>query len=387
MTPFAIAGLQLEIARGDNLAALRTEIEAVVARFPWVQMVVLGELSAYESGTARAEPLGGRTEQEFCRIAQALHIWLVPGSFHVREGESVFNLSPAIASCSRSCPMRRASRRARTSSLRIAARSAGRAAGLRPAGRSRDGRFVLREHRAGVCGRLDRWSRVQQPPGGTRRFRQCVRRRLPWRRVEVVALLLLLTLDLVSTQVTTATPLMVLRFLHGVVGGTSVGVGLGVMARTAIPDRAFGMLLAVQMFLPGLAQQFGSKVLFLALTGFTVVTLFMLPFLAAYPPREQSTVPIAGVLILSIAGTAAFLRSDLGLGFIIANVITTIAWSFLIPYFFGMCADFDPAGQSAALARFFSKMGLATGPSAAALRLLDAGRGRLPTADSAAGLT
>ena len=321
-------------------------------------------------------------------------------------------------------------------------------------------------------------------------------RRLPWRRVELVALLLLLALDLLSTQVTTATPLMALRFVHGVVGGISVGVGLGVMARTAIPDRAFGMLLTVQygagglgiMFLPGLAHQYGPKVLFLALAAFTTVTLLMLPFLAAYPPRERTvaqtrepariqrgplvrtliavflfqaanmglsafiiplarhygladpfisgtigvanwigalgsiaviwmagrvgrTVPISGVLILSILGTAAFLRSDIGLVFIIANVITAIGWSFLIPYFFGMCADFDPAGQSATLAGFFSKMGLASGPAAAALllgqdnyaflievsviglvmcglavivpaRLLDAGRGRPTTASS-----
>jgi len=279
-------------------------------------------------------------------------------------------------------------------------------------------------------------------------------RRLPWRRVELVALLLLLTLDLISTQVTSATPLIALRFVHGVVGGTSVGVGLGVMARTAIPDRAFGMLLTVQygagglgiMFLPGLAHQYGPKVLFLALAGFTVVTLIMLPFLAAYPPRERPvealrepariqhgplvrtliavflfqaanmglsafmiplarhygladpfisatigvanwigvlgsiaviwmagrvgrTVPIVGVLLLSILGTAAFLKSDIGLVFIIANAITAIGWSFLIPYFFGMCADFDPAGQSATLAGFFSKMGLASGPAAAALLL------------------
>jgi len=96
VTTFSIAGLQLEIARGDNLAVLRTEIEGVIARFPWVQMVVLGELSAYGSGTARAEPPGGHTEQEFCRIAKALRIWLVPGSYYVREGESVFNLSPVI---------------------------------------------------------------------------------------------------------------------------------------------------------------------------------------------------------------------------------------------------------------------------------------------------
>jgi hypothetical protein len=34
-----------------------------------------------------------------------------------------------------------------------------------------------------------------------------------------------------------------------------------------------------------------------------------------------------------------------------------------------MCAEFDRAGQSATLAGFFSKMGLATGPAAAALIL------------------
>jgi predicted amidohydrolase len=96
MTTFSIAGIQLEIARGDNLAYLRSEIEAVAVRFPWVQMVVLGELSAYGPGTARAESLAGPTEQEFCRIARALRIWLIPGSFYVREGESVFNLAPVI---------------------------------------------------------------------------------------------------------------------------------------------------------------------------------------------------------------------------------------------------------------------------------------------------
>ncbi len=96
MTHFAIAGLQLEIARGDNLAALRAEIELVVSRFPWVRMIVLGELSAHGSGTTRAEPPAGPTEQEFRRIAKSLGVWLVPGSFYVREGDSVFNLTPVI---------------------------------------------------------------------------------------------------------------------------------------------------------------------------------------------------------------------------------------------------------------------------------------------------
>jgi predicted amidohydrolase len=96
MTRLAIAGLQLEIDREDNRAMLRAEIESVVSRFPWVHMVVLGELSAYGSGTARAEAPQGPVETEFCSIARALGIWLVPGSFYVREGGSIFNVSPVI---------------------------------------------------------------------------------------------------------------------------------------------------------------------------------------------------------------------------------------------------------------------------------------------------
>lgn len=96
MKNFAIAALQLEIARGDNQAVLRSEIESVVARFPWVRMVVLGELSAFGSGTERAEPLAGPLELSFCRLAKMLGIWLVPGSFYVRENGDIYNLSPVI---------------------------------------------------------------------------------------------------------------------------------------------------------------------------------------------------------------------------------------------------------------------------------------------------
>lgn len=96
MASFAIAALQLEIARGDNLSFLRTELESAVSRFPWVRMAVLGELAAYGTGTDRAEPPAGPTEKDFCRIARMLGIWLVPGSFYVREGDAVFNLAPVI---------------------------------------------------------------------------------------------------------------------------------------------------------------------------------------------------------------------------------------------------------------------------------------------------
>jgi predicted amidohydrolase len=59
-------------------------------------MVLLGELAAHGSGTARAEPTAGPAEQEFCRIAKTLGIWLLPGSFYVRESGSVYNLMPVI---------------------------------------------------------------------------------------------------------------------------------------------------------------------------------------------------------------------------------------------------------------------------------------------------
>ena len=96
MATFSIAALQLELSSGDNLAHLRSEIRGVVSRFPWVQMVLLGELASFGPGTARAEPVGGPAEQEYCRLAKTLGIWLLPGSFYVREGDAVYNLAPVI---------------------------------------------------------------------------------------------------------------------------------------------------------------------------------------------------------------------------------------------------------------------------------------------------
>jgi predicted amidohydrolase len=96
MAHFAIAALQLDTAPGDNLAYLRAEIESAVARFPWIRMAVLGELSTFGPGTGRAEPPAGPAEQEYCRIARALGIWLLPGSFYVREGNAVYNQIPVI---------------------------------------------------------------------------------------------------------------------------------------------------------------------------------------------------------------------------------------------------------------------------------------------------
>jgi len=76
--------------------------------------------------------------------------------------------------------------------------------------------------------------------------------------------------------------------------------------------------------------------------------------------------PIVAGLALTLAGTWGFHFSHLPWVYLIANIGTAITWAFVIPYLLGMSAAFDKAGQMAALAGFFSKMGLASGPALAA---------------------
>ena len=76
--------------------------------------------------------------------------------------------------------------------------------------------------------------------------------------------------------------------------------------------------------------------------------------------------PVAAGLALTLAGTWAFHFSELPWVYLVANIGTAITWAFVIPYLLGMSAAFDKAGQMAALAGFFSKMGLASGPAMAA---------------------
>jgi predicted MFS family arabinose efflux permease len=119
--------------------------------------------------------------------------------------------------------------------------------------------------------------------------------RLDWRRAAVLLLLGLLALDALSLAVRTVGVLIPLRAAHGVVGGMLVGVAFAVIARTRVPDRAFGMLLLVQfglgglgvMTLPGLVPTHGTGVLFVALMLFSAVSLAMLPLLGRYPPRSE----------------------------------------------------------------------------------------------------
>jgi predicted amidohydrolase len=96
MSTFAIAGLQLALSSGDNFARIEHEIAATVARFPWVQMIVLGELATFGPVLSRAEPLPGPTEQRYQALARKHGIWLVPGSIYEQHAGCVYNTASAI---------------------------------------------------------------------------------------------------------------------------------------------------------------------------------------------------------------------------------------------------------------------------------------------------
>lgn len=75
--------------------------------------------------------------------------------------------------------------------------------------------------------------------------------------------------------------------------------------------------------------------------------------------------PLCVAMLLTLAGTAGFFRSDLAAVFFVANVGTAITWSFVVPYLFGMLSRLDGSGRLATLGGFVSKLGLASGPLAA----------------------
>ncbi|KFL37527.1 MFS transporter [Arenimonas donghaensis] len=136
-------------------------------------------------------------------------------------------------------------------------------------------------------------------------------RRWRWRPTLASLLTLLVGIDLASIAVTDPTTLLVVRAMHGVVGGLSVGVAYSVMARTQSPDRAFGMLLAVQfglgglgvMFLPSLVPLYGARILFVVLAGLGALALLAM---LAIPRRiEAGGRPALGEVVAAVVYSRA----------------------------------------------------------------------------------
>jgi len=126
-------------------------------------------------------------------------------------------------------------------------------------------------------------------------------------------------------------------------------------------------------FIIGLARAAGLELDFitwtLALSGWIGIVGAMLVVLLGL--RFGRTLPVAVALVVTIAGFYALHFSASATLFLVANCAMGITWAFVIPYLLGLGAAFDETGQTAALAGFASKMGLASGPMVAGRLLGD----------------
>ena len=96
MSHFSIAGLQLSLPCGDNLAEIAIEIKKTKQRFPWLDMIVLSELCSFGPEKKYAQTLPGAAEAFYCELAKEHDIWLIPGSLFEKQGDKIFNTTPII---------------------------------------------------------------------------------------------------------------------------------------------------------------------------------------------------------------------------------------------------------------------------------------------------
>lgn len=97
MTPFAIAGVQMHVsATHENVTAMSHRIDNVMARFPWVQMIVFSELTPYGPlPTNHPESTEGALDI-FREAAQRHNVWLLPGSMFERSEHGLYNVAHVI---------------------------------------------------------------------------------------------------------------------------------------------------------------------------------------------------------------------------------------------------------------------------------------------------
>lgn len=98
MTTLGLAAIQLAGAKTGNLDLVEDEIKTTARRFPWVDLIVLGELAIHGAKPEAAEEPGGPTVARLQKIAKDIGVWLVPGSIYQQTTDGVFNVTPVINS-------------------------------------------------------------------------------------------------------------------------------------------------------------------------------------------------------------------------------------------------------------------------------------------------
>ena len=86
----------MKAINGDNLDTMTKQILNVVHRFPWVQLIMFGELSVFGTSLRSAQPIPGPAVNHFCSLAKKHNIWLMPGSMYEMDGEKIYNTAPVI---------------------------------------------------------------------------------------------------------------------------------------------------------------------------------------------------------------------------------------------------------------------------------------------------
>ena len=153
-------------------------------------------------------------------------------------------------------------------------------------------------------------------------------KKVQWRKVIRILFIALIAFDVISTQFTNPQTLIILRFIHGTIGGLSVGLGLSIIARTYNPDKIFGMLLVVQYsfgslgiwIVPRLVDVFGYGAAFGTLITFTLMTLLILPFVpdvdSPVETNKSSTsffkIPITMMLFFVLSALFLFQAANMG---------------------------------------------------------------------------
>lgn len=96
MRPFAIAGIQMNLAHGSNIDAMRHRLDLTMHLYPWVQMVMFSELAVFGPLLQHAQPLPGTAEAAFQDMARHHRIWLINGSMYERREGGIYNTTSVI---------------------------------------------------------------------------------------------------------------------------------------------------------------------------------------------------------------------------------------------------------------------------------------------------
>lgn len=96
MTTLGLAAIQLAGQKAGNLDLVEDEIRNTARRFPWVELITLGELAIHGAKTDSAEQPDGPTITRLQAIAKDVGAWLVPGSIYQHTDAGVANISPVI---------------------------------------------------------------------------------------------------------------------------------------------------------------------------------------------------------------------------------------------------------------------------------------------------